>query len=56
MGGGLLIKKHRNQAAVTVARKLTVSISNLLMGHFTPLVEATEHLHVKLLKLATIIG
>ena len=26
------------------------------MDHFTPLVEATEHLHAKLLKLATVIG
>jgi hypothetical protein len=26
------------------------------MGHFTPLVEATDHLRVKLLKLATVIG
>ena len=50
------MKKHRNEAAVAVARKLTVSIWHLLMGHFTPLVEATEHLHAKLLKLATVIG
>ena len=55
-GWKLLMKKHRNEAAVAVARKLTVSIWHLLMGHFTPLVEATEHLHAKLLKLATVIG
>jgi len=55
-GWKLLIRKHRNQAAVAVARKLTVSIWHLLMGHFTPLVETTAHLHAKLLKLATILG
>ena len=55
-GWKLLMKKHRNEAAVAVARKLTVSIWHLLMGHSTPLLEATEHLHVKLLKLATVIG
>ena len=55
-GWKLLVKKHRNQAAVAVARKLTVSIWHLLMGHFTPLLEATDHLTAKLLKLATLIG
>lgn len=55
-GWKLLVKKHRNQAAAAVARKITVSIWHLLMGHFTPLVEATEHLRVKLLRLATVLG
>ena len=55
-GWKLLMKKHRNEAAVAVARKLTVSIWHLLMGHFSPLLEATDHLHAKLLKLATVIG
>lgn len=55
-GWKLLVKKHRNQAAAAVARKLTVSIWHLLMGHFTPLVEVTDHLRVKLLRLATLIG
>lgn len=55
-GWKLLVRKHRNEAAVAVARKLTVSVWHLLMGHFTPLVEATDHLRVKLLKLATVIG
>ena len=27
-----------------------------MMGHFTPLVEATDHLRAKLLRLATVIG
>jgi transposase len=55
-GWKLLIKKHRNEAAAAVARKLTVSVWHLLMGHFTPLAEASNHLRVKLLKLATVIG
>jgi transposase len=55
-GWKLMMKKHRNEAAVAVARKLTVSVWHLLMGHFTPLVEASDHLRVKLLRLATVIG
>ena len=50
------MKKHRHLAVAAVARKLTVSIWHLLMGHFTPLVEAGEHLRTKLLKLATLLG
>lgn len=55
-GWKLVLKKHRNQAVAAVARKLTVSIWHLLMGHFTPLIEVTDHLRVKLLRLATVIG
>lgn len=55
-GWKLLVKKHRNLSAVAVARKLTVSIWHLLMGHFTPLLEPSKHLRVKLLKLATTLG
>lgn len=55
-GWRLTIRKHRNLAAAAVARKLTVAIWHLLMGHFTPLTELTEHLHAKLLKLATVLG
>ena len=55
-GWKLLIKQHRNSAAVAVARKLTVSIWHLLMGHFSPLLEATEQLRTKLYKLATVLG
>jgi transposase len=55
-GWKLLMKKHRNEVAAAVARKLTVSIWHLLMGHFTPLVEVTDHLRAKLLRLATVIG
>lgn len=55
-GWKLLIKKHRNEAAAAIARKLTVSIWHLLKGHFTPLVEAGTHLTTKLLTLATVLG
>jgi transposase len=55
-GWKLRIKKHGNEAVVAVARKPTVSIWYLLMGHFTPLLEASAHLHAKLLKLATVLG
>jgi transposase len=55
-GWKLLVKKNRNLAVAAVARKLTVSIWHLLQGNFTPLIEASEHLHTKLLKLATVLG
>jgi len=55
-GWKLLVKKHRNQAAAAIARKIIVSVWHLLMGHFTPLIEATDHLRVKLLRLATVVG
>jgi transposase len=55
-GWKLVVRKHRNQAVAAIARKLAVSIWHLLMGHFTPLVEASEHLTAKLLKLATLLG
>ena len=55
-GWKLLVKKNRNMAAAAVARKLTVSVWNLLKGHFTPLIELNEHLHTKLLKIATVLG
>ena len=55
-GWKLLAKKSRNQAVAAVARKLAVAIWHLLKGHFTPLLEASEHLLVKLGKLATVLG
>ena len=55
-GWKLLVRKHRNEAAAAIARKITVAVWHLLMGHFTPLVEATDHLRAKLLRLATVIG
>jgi len=55
-GWKLMVKKHRNQAAAAIARKIAVSVWHLLMGHFTPLFEVTEHLRTKLLRLATVLG
>ncbi len=55
-GWKLALRKHRNQAVAAVARKLTVAIWHLLMGHCTALLEASEHLHEKLAKLATVLG
>lgn len=55
-GWRLLLKKNRNLAAAAVARKLTVAAWHLLMGHFTPLVEMSNHLQTKLLRLATVLG
>jgi transposase len=55
-GWKLALKKNHNQAVAAVARKLAVAIWHLLMGHFTPLVEASEHLTTKLAKLATVLG
>lgn len=52
----LLRNKHRHEVAVAVARKLTVSVWHLLKGHFSVLGEPTDHLRVKLLKLATVLG
>lgn len=55
-GWKLLVSKSRNVAAAAVARKLTVSIWHLLHDHFTPLLEASDHLTEKLHKLATVLG
>lgn len=56
-GWRLLMKnKHRHEVAVAVARKLAVSVWHLLKGHFDVLGEPAEHLRVKLLKLATVLG
>lgn len=55
-GWKLAVTKDHNQAVAAVARKLTVSIWHLLMGHFSPLLETDKHLTQKLLKLATVLG
>lgn len=55
-GWKLLVKKERNTAVAAVARKLAVSIWHLLMGHFTALLEVTDHLRTKLLRIATVLG
>ena len=55
-GWKLAMKKHFNEAVAAVARKLAVAVWHLLQGHFTPLLEAGEHLTAKLYKLATVLG
>ena len=55
-GSRLLPKKNRNMAAAAVPRKLTVAIWHLLNGHFTPLLELDNHLQIKLLRLASVLG
>jgi hypothetical protein len=55
-GWELAVRKHRNLAVAAVARKLTVSIRHLLMGHYTAMVETPQYLVTKLLKLSTLLG
>lgn len=55
-GWKLLLRKNRNLAAAAVGRKLVVNIWHLLMGHYSELLELSEHLSVKLLKIATVLG
>jgi len=55
-GWRLVLRKSKAQAAVAVARKLTVSIWHLLMNHATPLDEPDAHLQTKLRLIATVIG
>jgi transposase len=56
-GWKLTIKKDsRNIAAAAVARKLTVAIWHLLRGHFTPVLEMSQHIKTKLMKIATTLG
>jgi hypothetical protein len=52
----LLVKKHCNEAAAAVARKITLSVWHLFKGHLTPLVEAADQLRTKLPRIATVIG
>ena len=56
-GWKLNMKKGcKNIAVAAVARKLTVAIWHLLRGHFTPVLEMSEHLRTKLMKIATTLG
>ena len=50
----LALKKHRNLAVAAVARKL-VTAMDLLKGHFTPLLEMTKQLQLKLSVIAGIL-
>ena len=55
-GWKLALKKHRNLAVAAVARKLVTAIWHLLKGHFTPLLEMTKQLQLKLSVIAGILG
>ena len=55
-GWKLALKKHRNLAVAAVARKLVTAIGHLLKGHFTPLLEMTKQLQLKLSVIAGILG
>lgn len=55
-GWKLLVRKNRQMAVAAVARKLAVAIWHLLKGHYCEMLEASEHLIVKLYKIATVIG
>jgi transposase len=52
----LKMRKGNNIAVAALARKLVVSVWYLLKGFFTPLTELTDHLKVKMHKIASEIG
>lgn len=52
----LKMRKGNNIAVAALARKLVVSVWYLLRGLFTPMTEVTEHMKVKLHKIASVIG
>lgn len=52
----LKMRKGNNIAVTALARKLVVSVWYLLKGMFTPLTELTEHLRIKMHKIASEIG
>ena len=52
----LKMRKGTNIAAAALARKLVVSVWYLLKGFFTPMTEVTEHIRVKMHKIASEIG
>lgn len=52
----LKMRKGNNIAVAALARKLVVSVWYLLRGLFTPMTEVTEHIRVKLHKIASTIG
>lgn len=52
----LKMRKGNNIAVAALARKLVVSVWYLLRGLFAPMTEVTEHIKVKLHKIAAVIG
>ncbi len=55
-GWKLLVRKNRQMAVAAVARKLAVAIWHPLKGHYSEMLEASDHLVAKLYKIATVIG
>jgi transposase len=55
-GWKLAFRKGKNCAVIAVARKLTVACWYLMQGMFTPLLEVTSSLKLKISKIVTIIG
>ncbi len=52
----LKMRKGNNIAVAALARKLVVSVWYLLRGLFTPMTDVSEHIKVKLHKIASVIG
>jgi hypothetical protein len=52
----LALRRGRNKAADSLARKLAVAAWHVLMGHPIGAIESEERLHSKILKLATELG
>jgi transposase len=52
----LKMRKGRNIAVAALARKLVVSLWYLLRGFFTPMTEITQHIQIKMHKIASDIG
>jgi transposase len=55
-GLALSMRRGRNKAAVAIARKLTVAIWHILMGHPIGAVDNLQRLETKIFKLATDLG
>lgn len=52
----LSLRRGRNKAVVAIARKLTVAIWHILMGHPIGAIDSEPRLHTKVFKLATELG
>jgi hypothetical protein len=55
-GLAIAMRRGRNKAAVTVARKLCVAVWHVMQGHVIGAIERMDTLHTKLRKLATELG
>jgi hypothetical protein len=55
-GLAIAMRRGRNKAAVSVARKLCVTVWHVMQGHVIGTIERMDTLHTKLHKLATELG